>query len=410
MSISININLLKELSKTAGDSFYIFDSSKFTENYNNFLNAFKKFYDNTIISYSYKTNYIPALVKLAKQLGAYAEVVSEMEYDLAIKIGVEPQKIIVNGPYKSLDSYKKYLLNGSIVNIDSTYEVDIIKKISKKYHNKTFNIGIRCNFIINSEYISRFGIDINEKRFKNIYKELKSIKNIRIKSIHSHFPDRDIKYYRPRSLTMIKIAKELLDEIPEYIDIGGGFYGNMPESLYKQFNIDKLPNYNDYAKEVAELFNDNFKNHIKKPTLILEPGTAIVADTMYFVAKVLDIKRVQNKYIANLSGSKFNLGFLSKTINLPISVIGEKNSCNYYEEVDFAGYTCIESDYLYKNFSGNLCIGDFIVFSNVGSYSVVFKPPFILPNVPVFEIDEFQKIKLIKRKENFEDIFATYIF
>jgi len=408
--MKITFELLKELSKKAGDSFYIFDSAKFADNYDSFLNAFLKYYDNTIISYSYKTNYIPAIVKLAKDLGAYAEVVSELEYDLAIKIGVNPEKIIVNGPYKTFEAYKKYLLNGSLVNIDSKYEIDLIKQLSKEYKNKTFKIGIRCNFVANPDYISRFGIDIQDKNFISIYKELKSIENIKISSIHSHFPDRDIKFYKNRALTMIKIATEILDEVPDYIDLGGGFFGNIPVNLIKQFNIDQLPTYNDYAIEIAQTFYEYFSNTSKKPILILEPGTAIVADTIYFVTKVLDIKKVQNKLIANLSGSKFNLGFLSKTINLPINIFSEKENGNYYENLDFAGYTCIENDYLYKNFNGKLSINDFVVFSNAGSYSVVFKPPFILPNVPIFEIDKFNNIKLIKRQENFDDIFATYIF
>lgn len=408
--MTLNIDLLKELSKIAGDSFYIFDSAKFINNYNNFINAFKTYYENTIVSYSYKTNYIPAIVKLANSLGAYAEVVSEMEYDLAIKIGVNPEKIIVNGPYKTYDAYKKYLLNGSLVNIDSKYEIDIIKKISNEYKDKYLKIGIRCNFIANPEYTSRFGIDIQKDNFLSIYNELKSIKNVKFCSLHSHFPDRDLKFYRNRAITMIKIAKEIINEIPDFIDIGGGFYGNMPEELFKQFNINYLPSYDDYAKEVAESFKENFLNDNKKPTLILEPGTAIVADTMFFVSKVIDIKKVQDKFIANLSGSKFNLGFLSKTVNLPIKIVSIKNNQNYYEDIDFAGYTCIESDYLYKNFRGNLNIGDYVVFSNVGSYSIVFKPPFILPNVPVFEIDHANNIKIIKRKENVDDLFSTYIF
>ncbi|MEM8096396.1 decarboxylase, partial [Morganella morganii] len=70
-------------------------------------------------------------------------------------------------------------------------------------------------------------------------------------------------------------------------------------------------------------------------------------------------------------------------------------------------YTCIESDYLYRGYQGNLDIDDFIMLDNAGSYSIVFKPPFILPNVPVVEIKN-NKINVIKRQETFNDVFSTF--
>ena len=47
------------------------------------------------------------------------------------------------------------------------------------------------------------------------------------------------------------------------------------------------------------------------------------------------------------------------------------------------------------------------VVHNCGSYSLVMKPPFILPNFPVLDISEGE-VELIKRAETFEDIFHTY--
>ena len=58
-----------------------------------------------------------------------------------------------------------------------------------------------------------------------------------------------------------------------------------------------------------------------------------------------------------------------------------------------------------------LAVGDFIAFDDVGSYSVVMKPPFILPNVAIVEpLADGLDYKLIKRRETFDDIFHTYTF
>ena len=80
-----------------------------------------------------------------------------------------------------------------------------------------------------------------------------------------------------------------------------------------------------------------------------------------------------------------------------------------YKDLDFGGFTCIESDYLYRHFDGKLAKGDMVLFGNVGSYLVVLKPPFILPNFPIIDISE-GNLEIIKREEIFEDLFHTFNF
>jgi diaminopimelate decarboxylase len=82
-----------------------------------------------------------------------------------------------------------------------------------------------------------------------------------------------------------------------------------------------------------------------------------------------------------------------------------------YVDLDFAGYTCIESDYLYRGYNGQLAVGDWVVFENVGSYSVVLKPPFIWPNFPIIEYNsERGDSRVVKRQETFDDVFHTFDF
>ena len=75
----------------------------------------------------------------------------------------------------------------------------------------------------------------------------------------------------------------------------------------------------------------------------------------------------------------------------------------------FVGYTCLEQDVLYKGYSGDISNGDYILFGNIGGYSLVDKPPFIMPDCPMIAIKS-ENIKLIKRRETFEDIFNVFEF
>ena len=92
----IDKNVIVELREKYGEAFYILDSEQFRNNFVELKGIFSAIYPNFNIAYSYKTNYIPRLCKIVNELGGYAEVVSEMEVELALKCGVQPKKIIWN--------------------------------------------------------------------------------------------------------------------------------------------------------------------------------------------------------------------------------------------------------------------------------------------------------------------------
>jgi diaminopimelate decarboxylase len=408
-NMKLNIQQLSDISEKYGDSFYLLDSEVFTSNYKEFLGAFRAIYPNTHIGYSYKTNYTPRLCKIVDNLGGYAEVVSDMEYSLAEKVGVSPDKIIVNGPYKSRNALEKFLLKGSIVNIDSLTEFNIVKDIIKAFPDNDFSIGVRCNFDIQDNNISRFGVDVKGEDFDNIISGIKVIPTLRLAGLHCHFPNRDLNSYKFRVENILKLVDELFETTPDYIDVGGGYFGKMHQSLKDQFNCD-VPEFEQYAQIVASAFAKHYEEVENKPKLFLEPGSALVANTMRFVAKIIEIKNIRGRNIAMSTGSKFNIGLLSSTVNMPLTVIGKEALPKAVDSYDISGYTCIESDYLYKGYKGTLNKGDFIVFDNVGSYSIVFKPPFILPNVPIVDLNSQGEYALVKRQEEMEDIFNSFIF
>lgn len=400
----IDYEILDSIREKYGDAFYLLDSKQFKENYIELKKTFLDIYPNFNIAYSYKTNYIPQICRIVKDLDGYAEVVSEMELELALKIGVEYSKIIWNGPIKNSAIMRSFLLSGGTINIDSTEELKIVQEISKENQNTNLNLGIRCNYDVKDGIISRFGLDVNSEEFINCLNIIKNTPNMHLINLQCHFAKRQIKYWSARVNGMLNLI-EKLGIIPDRIDLGGGLFGKMEEKLKKQFS-DKIPTYKDYANIVAVAFNNYFIDKEKKPELIIEPGSALVGDCMKFIATIKSIKKIRNKTFATVLGSQKNISMSG--INPPMTVysnvIGKK-----YKNVDIVGFTCIESDVLYKDYCGQLAVGDFIVISNCGSYSIVMKPPFILPNFAILDISN-QKEELIKRAETFEDVFHTFLF
>jgi diaminopimelate decarboxylase len=395
------------------DSFYILDANRFKENFDNLLGTFKQYYQNTNIAYSYKTDYVPRFCSIIDEKGGYAEVVSRMEMDLALKVGVSEKNIYFNGPVKGIDNIEFLLLKGGKVNVDSLEELNQIVEMSKKHIDKKFNIGIRCSFNINDGVVSRFGFDIDGEEFEEAISIINKQKNINLVGLHCHFATRSLDSWKNRTKGMLNLIEtKFANHEFEYISLGGGLSGDMPEEMKKQFSS-KIPTFKEYAQVSAKPFSEYFAQKSYKPLLIIEPGTALVANAMKFVTQVKSIKCNQKQTIATLSGSSYNINPKANRVNfsLPIEIFSDNKNRKEYSDIMFAGYTCIESDYLYAGYSGKLAVGDFIVFDEVGSYSIVMKPPFINPNVPIVEIlEDNMSYRLIKRKETFDDIFHTYNF
>lgn len=403
--LELNKENILNLQKKYGESFYLLDSYKFKNNFLELKKAFTDIYPNFNIAYSYKTNYTPKLCKIVNSLNGYAEVVSEMEVELARKIGVDYTNIIWNGPIKNKKELKSFLLKGGIVNIDSLEEFEFIRQIIEKNSENIFKLGIRCNFDVEDNVLSRFGFDINGEDFQKVLTFLLSKKNVKLINFQCHFAKRQIEYWPKRVEEMLNLIDKI-KFVPERIDLGGGLLGKMEDLLKNQFSY-PIPSYVDYAKIIATMFKNKFEKSGKKPELIIEPGTALVGDCMKFISPVKSIKEIRGKKIATILGSQKNISMSG--VNPPIEIINICENPQEYKNIDIVGYTCIEGDVIYKNYTGKIGLEDIVIINNCGSYSLVMKPPFILPNFAVIDISG-EKVEVIKEKETFDDIFKTFIF
>ncbi|MTJ55117.1 decarboxylase [Anabaena sp. UHCC 0253] len=405
---------LFELETEFGDSFFILDLEKFASNYQEFLQSFRSIYPHTNLGYSYKTNYIPKLCQTVHSLGGYAEVVSQMEYDLAIAIGVSPSRIIFNGPLKSPADLENAILAGSIVNLDCLEEVEVVTALARRLPENKIAVGLRCNFDVGAGRISRFGFDVEGGALDDVFKEFRELNNCSVLGLHCHISTstRSVESYKIRTQKIIELTDYYFpDQQPQFIDIGGGFFGKMQDDLKAQFDC-HIPSYQEYAEAIAPQLRSRFPDD-SGPELIIEPGVAVVADVLKFVGKVVGIKTVRCRQVALVVGSIHNIKptLTDKKLSLQVYSSGENSQKPKLSgSVDLVGYTCMEHDCLYPDYADEIGIGDYAVFDNLGAYTVVFKPPFIRPNPPIISYDStLEKYTLVRRKETSQDVFSTYV-
>ena len=110
---------------------YCYSYSKLKENINYFKKNFKSF--SPLVCFSVKSNTNVNIIKEIKRFGLGADVVSKGELMLALKAGVDPNKIVFSGVGKTNEEInfaieKKILL----INAESKSEIREIDKIAKR--------------------------------------------------------------------------------------------------------------------------------------------------------------------------------------------------------------------------------------------------------------------------------------
>jgi diaminopimelate decarboxylase len=402
----------------AEDAAYILDLPRFVTNLNDFAAAFRAHYPRSRTAYSVKTNYMPVVCRSALAAGCLLEVVSEMEYDLAIRLKTPPQSIIVNGPCKPQAFLERSLLAGALVNLDGLPDLNVLTRVARSQRQTSFRVGLRCNLPIAGESRSRFGFDAtNSSELLQIAGMVRSLPNVRLAGIHCHynFANRSANNYGRLTIGMLILAKLLFpDSPPEFINVGGGFLSPMPPQLSRQFGSN-LPDYHAYGAAIASEFARAFGLD-GNTYLLAEPGIAIVADAMSFETRVVDVRRVGNREFVLVAGSVYNVKPTKSRRNLPLRIVpaGDAKASTTRSSVtnaEIVGYTCMEDDVLHVGFDGSVGPSDVAIFDNVGAYSLVLKPPFIEPCPPVYVSSAAgNTLALAKRGETLDDIFATYVF
>jgi diaminopimelate decarboxylase len=396
-----------------GSPFYLFDREAFSGNFLDFQGAFRRRYPQVIVSYSYKTNYIPYVCALAKSLGAYAEVVSRLELDLALRLGYRPEQIIFNGPLKKDEDIAFALGSGSIVNLDNLREVEQACKCVCS-HDRPLMAGLRVNIALVDEAgrsdiqegreTGRFGFA--PEALPAAVAQLQGA-GIRVHSLHGHTSSssRAPWVYRKIANTLAEAAEAYCPETIEYLNVGGGMYGRPVPAM----GLSDIPDYDDYAEAICGELQKRRWFRERRPWLVLEPGMALVADTLSFITQVFEIKHLGGHRLAVVDGSIFNIKPTMHRKNHPFSIIadGIRTGCAPYH---VAGATCMEKDLLLSDIeAAEIRRDDFIRIDNVGAYTLVMTPPFILPAPPVL-VREGSSYRRIRQRQSFDDFFGTFTF
>jgi len=400
----INKNLLiekvkvKNLAKKFGTPFYCYSYEKLKGNISNFKKEFSSF--SPLICFAIKSNTNVNLIKEIRKLGLGADVVSMGELMVALKAGVQPEKIVFSGVGKTSAeiSYaidKKILL----INAESKSEIVEIEKIAKS-KKKVVNIGIRLNPNTDAKTLSqistgkkenKFGVD--EKVFYELVNYSKHSKNINLKCLSVHIGSQilDHKPYEKMLRVIDKIIKQSNQRF-DFIDLGGGM------GISYEKNAKKL-NYKRYSAAIKQFL----KSH--KSKIIFEPGRSIVGNIGSLVSKVIYIKESDKKDFIILDAAMNDLmrpalyGANHRT--LPVVKTGQVSKKTY----EFVGPICESTDKFttLRKFQ-KLKEKDLILMCDVGAYGMSLSSNYNVRPKPAEILIKGSTVNIIKKRQKLTDL------
>jgi len=405
VEIDISRADVERLASEHGDAFYLLDLDRVTAAHAALLEPFRRRHPATVVAYSVKTNYMPRLLQRMRELGSLAEVVSEMEYQIALKAGFEPGQILVNGAVHREEFLERLLLQGVRLNLDGWYMLEKLHDVSRAHPHQIFHVGLRLSYPVPDAEVSRFGFETSEPGMRRLADWFRVHENCELIGFHSHFcfaPNR-VDAYRARIAGLVDAAAWFPQARLSYLDLGSGFrHGG------------DGPSFAEIADAVTGVLEDRF-SAAERPTLVIEPGTAIVGHSMAFVCRVYDVKTVAGQALALVNGSSHSINTMGWRTRIPVEVVRTRNAPwgdgdGAPEFFDVVGNTAMErKDHICAGIPGPVSPGDYLVFDKVGSYSCTMKPPFIHP-CPAVIAREQGRYEVVKRRETVDDFLRTYLF
>lgn len=398
--------LLGDLADQFGTPLFVVLGKVLVRQYQSVLSAFRKRHRQTVIAYSYKTNYVPAICQIFHEQGAWAEVVSGMELEIAQRLGVPGKRIIANGPYKPIPELQRMVAAGCLVNLDSLEDATNLTAVIGRSGLKA-RVGIRISASVGDIPWSKFGFTLGSPELKECLDVLRVNKNrVLPTAVHIHIGSNvaDTRLYREATRIAVDFAIQLERQLGREIsilDLGGGFATQGAIPLYEK-DTWAVPSIGEYADAICKVLNRDHDGWGAKRILILEPGRLLVDAGVVLLSRVTSVKSMNGR--AGLLILDAGVNVLPSAYYRRHKVTPLYRRRGRQRRYDLFGPLCMQADFLEAGVNLPPAeVGDLLSFENAGAYSISHSIQFIRPRPAVVAVGG-KRAKVIRRAETTSDI------
>ncbi len=399
---------IDELAATYGSPLFVFSEKTLVARYRELRDTFALRYPKVRLAWSYKTNYLDGICRVMHREGAWAEVVSEFEYDKAISLGVPPTQVHFNGPYKPESALEKALPAGATVHIDHFDELALAERVAERHGIKP-KVAIRINLQTDGvPQWGRFGFNLESGQARDAVMRIVSGGKLELSGLHCHIGTfiLDPEPYRQAAAKLAHFANEIKarhDITLSFLDLGGGFASR--NTLKDQYmpGEQAAPSYSAYADGVLDGLAELNYPARQMPTLVLESGRSLVDEAGYLVSSVHAHKRMPDGRRALVLDAGVNTLFTSFWYQHDVTPAQEFGGTP--EPTVIYGPLCMNIDVLRDTMLfPPVEVGDRLVFRNVGAYNVTQWMQFITYRPAVVLVGRDGQHSLLRRREDLDAV------
>lgn len=392
----ISNQVLLQAAEEFGTPLYVYDADHIRQQYDKLTNAFAQ--APARFFYACKALSNINILKLIAGMGAGLDCVSIQEVKLGLRAGFTPDRIIYTPNCVDFDEIREAKDLSVHINIDN---ISMLERFGNLYGDSypiciRFNPHIMAggNYKISTGHIdSKFGISIHQKR--HVERIVKST-GLRVKGLHMHTGSeiKDIDTF----LMGLDIMISLAEDFPhlEFIDLGSGF--KVPYAAGEE-ETDVVSLGKSIAR-AAENFEQEYGRSIE---FWFEPGKFLVAGCGHLLVKANVVKHTTATVFVGVN-SGFNHLIRPMFYDAYHHIDNLSNEHGAERIYTIVGNICETDTFAWDRKLPEVKENDILAFRNAGAYGFEMSSRFNSRFRPAEVLWHEGSLKLIRRREVFEDL------
>jgi diaminopimelate decarboxylase len=408
---------LAELAREFGTPLYIYDEATMRARARAIREAFTSRYPNTRVVYASKAYAAPAILRIFFEEGLGLDVVSEGELVAGLRAGIPAAEMTLHGNNKSERELEAALRAGiGHIVIDNMDEIELLGGLAASL-NQVQPVLLRLNPGVDVHTHHKIATGVNDSKFgfpvwdgsaERAVEAAIAASHLRLDGYHMHIGSQllDWEGYRLAIEEGFAFAAAMRDRygvIPAVFSPGGGFGIAYTAAMAE-------PDLAGWATAaIAAVTASCERFELPQPELIVEPGRTLVGPAgvaLYTVGSRKEIAGVRT-YISVDGGMADNIRPALYEARYTAE-IANRASEGPIERITLAGRYCESGDLLIQDIDlPRLDRGDLLAVPGAGAYSLAMASNYNLSLRPAVVLVQDGAARLIRRRETFDDLFAT---
>ncbi len=392
--------LLRSIADRVGTPVYVYSANLIRAQYHALHDALSDVPHR--ICYSVKANGNLGVLKVLKELGAGADIVSVGELRRALAAGFEADAIVFSGVGKTAAELEDAIRAGvGFLNIESAAELDVVITVARK-RQKPSHVGIRVNpdvatethpYTRTGEKTAKFGVPYDEVVAVAQRIAAEPLLNLRGLAMHLGSQITDVEPYHHGTVKLLELVTALRASgitTVQALDVGGG--------LGVRYHNEKAPSPKAFADAVAPAVKQAGLG------LMCEPGRYLVANAGVLLTRVLYRKHSGGKEFVVVDAGMTDFVRPSH-YNAHHDIVPLRDGNRPEETVNIVGPICESGDFLALDRKLPAVVaGEYLAVLGAGAYGFVMSSTYNQRPRPPEVLVEGDRYYVARQRETLEDL------